>query len=420
MVIGTVDGVVVLERAAHGWKVKHRALGGCSVSAVTASDDGTLYAATHGFGAARSDDGGLTWTWVLDGLDHMDLWSARAGKLAGRDVVGVGALPAHLYISENRGKTWRELPALRSAPSVGKWCFPPPPRIGHVKDIVFDGDRLLVGIEIGALLVSKDFGESFTELVVDPDPVECDIHRVLVHPDRPHRLIVANGIVGVMSSDDDGATWRKNPMPPLRRLSRRHRGSSRRAGYRVPHRGRRLAVALVRDRQSARQDRAQPRRRQHLAAPARRPAERPARSVLRAHHRSVAGRFCALMRSIPTASFLRAPTKATIGPSSPRCRRCRRVNSIALWHATAASWRWTISSSAIPPANGSPRWPRDAERSKPRLEAEPILSIWPANGKPTWPGKTNAPVDAQSSSTRRRLTRASSTSEFFGKFQSGL
>ena len=173
-----------------------------------------MYAATHGFGAARSDDGGMTWTWILDGLDHMDLWSARAGKLAGRDVVCVGALPAHLYISENRGKSWRELPALRNAPSVSKWCFPPPPRIGHVKDIVFDGYRLLVGIEIGAVLVSKDFGENFTELVVDPDPVECDIHRVLVHPDRPHRLIVANGIVGVMSSDDDGATWRKNPMPP--------------------------------------------------------------------------------------------------------------------------------------------------------------------------------------------------------------
>jgi photosystem II stability/assembly factor-like uncharacterized protein len=218
MVIGTVDGVVLLERSAQGlqqhtWKIKHRALGGCSVSAVTASEDGTLFAATHGFGAAKSDDGGLTWTWILDGLDHMDLWSARAGKLMGRDVVCVGSLPAHLYISEN-GKTWRELPALRDAPSVSKWCFPPPPRIGHVKDIVFDGYRLLVGIEIGALLLSKDFGESFTELVVDSDPVECDIHRVLVHSARPHRLIVANGIVGVMSSDDDGATWRKNPMPP--------------------------------------------------------------------------------------------------------------------------------------------------------------------------------------------------------------
>jgi hypothetical protein len=123
------------------------------------------------------------------------------------------AARASLY-QRNKGKTWRELPALRNAPSAAKWCFPPPPRVGHVKDIVFDGDRMLIGIEIGALLVSKDFGESFVELPVDPDPVECDIHRVLVHADRPGRMIVANGIVGVMSSDDDGATWRKDPMPP--------------------------------------------------------------------------------------------------------------------------------------------------------------------------------------------------------------
>src|ERR1700722_18689138 len=43
MVIGTVDGIVVLERSTQGWKIKHRALGGCSVSAVTASEDGILY-----------------------------------------------------------------------------------------------------------------------------------------------------------------------------------------------------------------------------------------------------------------------------------------------------------------------------------------------------------------------------------------
>ena len=52
MVIGTVDGVVLLERGPQFWTVKHRALGGCSVSAVTASDDGMLFAATHGFGVA--------------------------------------------------------------------------------------------------------------------------------------------------------------------------------------------------------------------------------------------------------------------------------------------------------------------------------------------------------------------------------
>ncbi len=212
--VGTVDGVAILARSEKGWTVTHRALQGVFVSAVTALDDRTLFAATRGIGIARSDDAGATWRWVNNGLSHYEFWSARAGKLQGRDVVFAGALPAHLYVSEDKGETWRELPALRRADSVAKWTFPPPPRVGHIKDIVIDGDRLLVGIEIGALLVSTDFGESFTDLKVDPDPQECDIHRILVHPARPDRLIVANGIVGMMSSEDGGKSWVKIPMPP--------------------------------------------------------------------------------------------------------------------------------------------------------------------------------------------------------------
>lgn len=214
MVVGTVDGVVLLERSDSQWRISHQALQGCFVSAVTALDDGTLFAATHGVGVARSLDGGLTWKWVNRGLTHFDLWAARAGRLNGRDVVVVGSLPAHLFISEDKGDSWRELPALRQVASVSQWCFPPPPRVGHVKDIVIDGDRLMVGIEIGALLMSEDFGESFVELRVDPNPVECDIHRILVHSSRPERIIVANGIVGLMTSEDRGAVWQKNPMPP--------------------------------------------------------------------------------------------------------------------------------------------------------------------------------------------------------------
>jgi photosystem II stability/assembly factor-like uncharacterized protein len=72
---------------------------------------------------------------------------------------------------------------------------------------------LFVGIEIGALLVSDDFGKSFRDLHIDANVQESDVHRVLLHPERPQRIIVANGLVGVLTSDDDGRTWRKNPMP---------------------------------------------------------------------------------------------------------------------------------------------------------------------------------------------------------------
>ena len=214
ILVGTVDGIALLARTAKGWAVKNRALQGVFISAVTALEDGTLFAATRGVGVSRSDDGGMNWRWVNDGLAHYELWSARAGKLQGRDAVFAGSLPAHLYISEDKGGNWRELPAFRKAKSVERWTFPPPPRVGHIKDIVFDGDRLLVGVEIGALQVSDDFGQSFHELPVDPDPQECDIHRILVHPDRPGRCIIANGIVGMMKSEDGGASWHRIPMPP--------------------------------------------------------------------------------------------------------------------------------------------------------------------------------------------------------------
>ncbi len=214
IVIGTVDGIALLRRSGGGWVVAAKALQGCFISAVTATPNGTLFAASHGVGVARSRDGGVSWDWCNTGIEHLDLWAARGGRLVGRDVVCVGSLPANVYLSEDGGDSWRVLPALRALPSTPHWCFPPAPRVGHVKDIVFDGDRLFVGVEIGALALSTDAGASFTDLPVDPNPAECDIHRILLHPARPDRIIVANGIVGVMSSDDRGRTWRKHAMPP--------------------------------------------------------------------------------------------------------------------------------------------------------------------------------------------------------------
>ena len=213
IVIGTVDGVARLERRDGGWATLERGLPGVFVSAVTIADNGTIFAATHGSGVARSRDGGKSWDWPNRGIDHLDLWAIRAGRLHGHDVIVAGSQPAHVYISDDNGESWRELHGARDVPSAAHWCFPPPPRIGHVKDIVIDGDRLFVGIEIGALLVSTDGGETFCDLALDPDPRECDVHRLIVHKDRPGELLVANGLMGIMRSDDDGAHWRRMPLP---------------------------------------------------------------------------------------------------------------------------------------------------------------------------------------------------------------
>ena len=212
MAIGTVDGVAILRREGGRWQVERTALRGCFISALTRSSSGTLFAASHGIGVARSRDEGASWEWCNRGVGHHDLWAAKAGTLQGRDVVAIGALPANVYLSHDDGDHWQPLPAMRDVPGAPEWTFPPPPHVGHVKDIVLDGDRLMVGIEIGGLLVSTDGGASFSELPVEPEVVERDIHRILLHPDRPDRIVVANGIVGVTTSEDRGATWLRNPV----------------------------------------------------------------------------------------------------------------------------------------------------------------------------------------------------------------
>lgn len=215
LAVATVDGVYLLARGDDmSWQIVHHALAGCFVAALTRAPGGSLFAATHGVGMAKSDDDGRTWRWVNNGITQFDLWAARAGRLNGRDVVLTGSMPAHLFISEDDGEAWRELPALRQVDSVSGWTFPPPPRLGHVKEIVIDKDALYVGIEIGALLRSRDGGKSFTELKVDPDVGECDLHRILIDARRPGRILIANGLVGLMRSDDDGATWRKDSKLP--------------------------------------------------------------------------------------------------------------------------------------------------------------------------------------------------------------
>jgi photosystem II stability/assembly factor-like uncharacterized protein len=215
LVAGTADGVFVLRRSAAGeWVLAQRALQGCALSALTRLESGALIAGAHGQGVARSDDGGENWRWINKGLTQFDIWSVRAGKLNGRERLYAGAMPAHLFVSDDGGESWRDLPALRAVAGAEHWFFPPPPHLGHVKDIVVDATRLLVGIEVGALLISEDEGESFTALPVDADPREVDVHRILVHPARPDRIVISNGLAGTMASEDRGRTWVRGLNPP--------------------------------------------------------------------------------------------------------------------------------------------------------------------------------------------------------------
>jgi photosystem II stability/assembly factor-like uncharacterized protein len=214
LVVGSVDGIFVFERdARRRWALTARSLQGCFVAALTRLENGALIAGTHGLGAARSDDGGITWQLCNAGLTQFDLWVVKAERLGGRERLFAGSLPAHLFASDDGAAHWRELTALRQVPSAPQWSFPPPPHQGHVLDIAVLQDQLFVGIEVGALVRSSDGGESFVELPVNPDVSEVDIHRLVLHANRPQRILAATGW-GMIRSDDGGATWGRGPSLP--------------------------------------------------------------------------------------------------------------------------------------------------------------------------------------------------------------
>jgi hypothetical protein len=193
-----------------------------------------LYAATlteiH-----ASEDGGASWQWLPSGgIDHRDIWSmavhpTRTGELY------VGTLPAAVYVSANGGRSFRELSAFRGLPDYGKWTFPPPPHVAHIRCITLDArvpDEIIAGIEEGGVARSRDRGATWEDIsgsssadafpkVNDPAgvlPYEMgkhedgrvyrDVHWVTRHPTKLETLFASTGI-GTYRTDDGGKYWEK-------------------------------------------------------------------------------------------------------------------------------------------------------------------------------------------------------------------
>ena len=206
--IGTASGVVWLRRDGRGepWGEAARALTGRHVSNLAEDPEtGRLYAGVHGDGIHASDDGGRTWRRKNRGMQHANIYSMAVSRDADGVRVYAGTEPAHLYVSRDHGETWDELASLRAVPTVGKWMFPAPPGIAHVKHITFDprsADTIYASIEVGAALKSTDGGKTWRQLSGFDD----DVHRMIVTAARPDRVFMGTGI-GVYRSGDAGETW---------------------------------------------------------------------------------------------------------------------------------------------------------------------------------------------------------------------
>lgn len=174
-------------------------------------DPNRVYVGTFDRGLYASPNGGGSWYPDEHGLEDRRVMAVAVSpshQESGRSVVYAGTEPSNLYRSEDAGRTWQCLPALRELPSEPTWSFPPRPWTHHVRTIALhpsDEQWLAVGIELGGVMRSSDAGGSW----LDHNPqAYSDAHQLLMHPRVPDRLYEVAG-QGVARSEDLGTSWRR-------------------------------------------------------------------------------------------------------------------------------------------------------------------------------------------------------------------
>jgi photosystem II stability/assembly factor-like uncharacterized protein len=210
ILVGTREGVLTISRDGAGgpWGVTQRAITDKHISAIiNESQSGLTFAGAFHGGVHVSSDNGKSWQERGRGMTQNNVYSLAAQRVNGGVRIYAGTEPAHLFMSDDLGENWREVPALRSVPSVPKWSFPAPPHIGHVKHINFDPAApatIYASIEVGGLLRSTDGGETWEEF----SSLYEDVHRLMIHPSNSKLLYAVTGR-GLYVSPDAGATWQQ-------------------------------------------------------------------------------------------------------------------------------------------------------------------------------------------------------------------
>ncbi|MES2238022.1 MAG: hypothetical protein V4500_09770 [Pseudomonadota bacterium] len=162
-------------------------------------------------GVRLSEDGGVSWRDISAGLPYLDVRSLAFDPHQPERLYAGTEPPA---IACHRGAEWSLCGNLMALPESKDWSFPVRPGIPHVRSITVspvDSHVIYAAIEVGSFLISRDTGMTWSVA----EGIGHDLHRTIIHPAKPDRLLVATGMdtgayrggKGVYRSEDGGSTW---------------------------------------------------------------------------------------------------------------------------------------------------------------------------------------------------------------------
>jgi photosystem II stability/assembly factor-like uncharacterized protein len=243
LLVGTRKGAFVLSSDASRkrWEVDGPHFAGWEIYHLKGSpaDPQRLYASQSSgwFGQVlqRSNDGGKSWEAVgndfsyegtpgqhvwYDGSPHpwefKRVWHLEPA-LHDPDTVYAGVEDAAMFKSTDGGKSWGELPGLRTHETASGWA----PGAGGLclHTILIDPtneDKMFIAISSAGVFKTDDAGKSWrpanrglrSNTIPDQDAeVGHCVHRIAMHPSRPNTLFMQKHW-DVMRTDDGAESWR--------------------------------------------------------------------------------------------------------------------------------------------------------------------------------------------------------------------
>ncbi len=161
------------------------------------AEPGVLWAGTDMGILRQSEDGSATH--IRSPADGKRVW-ALAQSPHDPQILLAGTHPGALYKTDDGGLTWAELPTL-----IAEECLIGKPRVTRIRFDPIDEGTYWVSVEIDAVHVSRDHGESWRKL--DNGFEFPDIHDLVVFEQDSNRRLLAATALGLYSSEDEGESW---------------------------------------------------------------------------------------------------------------------------------------------------------------------------------------------------------------------